>query len=76
MNRGLSLLLIFAAIGWSTALAQSKAIATVEVKDESGAQVSGAEVTIVATSPSQAPRIVSQFSMPAQGVSVLQEQTQ
>jgi hypothetical protein len=59
MKRVLSLLLIFAATGWSTALAQSKATATVEVKDETGAVVSGAEVTLVATLPSQTPRIVA-----------------
>jgi hypothetical protein len=59
VKRVLSLLLIFAAIGWSTALAQSVATATVEVKDESGAAVPRAEVTVVATPPSQTPRIVS-----------------
>jgi hypothetical protein len=59
MRRVLSLLLMFAATGWFTASAQSKATATVEVRDETGAVVSGAEVTVVATSPSQAPKIVS-----------------
>jgi hypothetical protein len=57
MKRVLFLLLIFAATVWTT-LAQSKALATVEVKDASGAVVSGAEVTMVATSSPQAFRTV------------------
>jgi hypothetical protein len=46
MKRALSLLLVFAASGWVSSLAQNKAIATVEVRDQSGAMVAGAEVTI------------------------------
>jgi hypothetical protein len=46
MKRTLSLLLVFAACAWATSLAQSKAIATVEVRDPSAAMVPGAEVTI------------------------------
>ena len=48
MKRTLSLLLVFAASGWVVSLAQSKAIATVEVRDPSAAMVPGAEVTIAA----------------------------
>lgn len=51
--RVLPLLLIFAATGWSIAPAQSKATATVQVKDESGAVVSGAEVTVAEASQSK-----------------------
>jgi NTF2 fold immunity protein of polymorphic toxin system component/carboxypeptidase family protein len=53
VKRLLPLLLIFVITGWSTALAQSKVIATVEVRDQTGAMLSGAEITIVATSQSQ-----------------------
>jgi hypothetical protein len=46
MKRTLSVLLVCAAIGWVASLAQSKGIATVEVRDPSGAMVAGAEATI------------------------------
>jgi hypothetical protein len=46
MKRTLFLLLVFAASGWVASLAQSTAIATVEVRDPSAAMVPGAEVTI------------------------------
>jgi hypothetical protein len=53
MKRVLFLLLIFAVSVWSAALAQSNAVATVEVKDATGAVVAGADVTVVTTPSSQ-----------------------